>query len=131
MKLVIGAAGVPVGDYTRTVLAALDATQGAGYSAGVMKNVVSEEQNVKGIVAKLASGDADAGFVYVTDVKAAGSSLHAIDIPPSAKPTATYPIGVVAGSANKDLAGRWVSFVLSPEGQQLLTDAGFGAAPSP
>jgi molybdate transport system substrate-binding protein len=96
-----------------------------------MKNVVSEEQNVKGIVAKLASGDADAGFVYVTDVKAAGSSLRAIDIPPAAKPTATYPIGVVTGSANKGLAGRWVSFVLSPEGQALLTKAGFGAATAP
>ena len=131
VKLVIGAAGVPVGDYTRTVLAALDATQGAGYSAGVMKNVVSEEQNVKGIVAKLVSGDADAGFVYVTDVKAAGPSVKPIVIPASAKPTATYPIGVVATSSNKDLAARWVSFVLSPEGQRILADAGFGAAPAP
>ena len=74
VKLVIGAAGVPVGDYTRKVLPALDASQGAGWSAAVMKNVVSEEQNVKGIVAKLQSGDADAGFVYVTDAKAAGRS---------------------------------------------------------
>ena len=131
VKLVIGAAGVPVGDYTRTVLAALDATQGAGYSAAVMKNVVSEEQNVKGIVAKLVSGDADAGFVYVTDVKAAGPSVKPITIPTSAKPSATYPIGVVGNSSNKELAARWVSFVLSPEGQQLLADAGFGAAPAP
>jgi molybdate transport system substrate-binding protein len=131
VKLVIGAEGVPVGDYTRTVLGALDGTAGAGYSAAVMKNVVSEEQNVKGIVAKLASGDADAGFVYTTDVKAAGSDLQAIDIPASAKPSATYPIGVVHGSSNADLAGKWVSFVLSPEGQQLLAAAGFGAAPAP
>ena len=131
VKLVIGAAGVPVGDYTRSVLTALDASQGAGYSAAVMKNVVSEEQNVKGIVAKLVSGDADAGFVYVTDVKAAGPSVKPIVIPASAKPTATYPIGVVGSSSNKDLAARWVSFVLSPEGQRILTDAGFGAAPAP
>jgi molybdate transport system substrate-binding protein len=131
VKLVIGAEGVPVGDYTRTVLGALDGTQGADYSAAVMKNVVSEEQNVKGIVAKLASGDADAGFVYTTDVKAADSEIQAIDIPAGAKPSATYPIGVVHGSANADLAGKWVSFVLSPEGQQLLAAAGFGAAPAP
>jgi molybdate transport system substrate-binding protein len=131
VKLVIGAAGVPVGDYTRTVLGALDAKQGADYSAAVMKNVVSEEQNVKGIVAKLLSGDADAGFVYVTDVKAAGPSVRPIAIPASAKPSATYPIGVVANAAHKDLAGRWVSFVLSPEGQRLLTAAGFGGAPAP
>jgi len=130
VKLVIGADGVPVGDYTRTVLNALDTTEGAGYSSAVMKNVVSEEQNVKGIVAKLVSGDADAGFVYVTDVKAAGSSVKPIPIPPSAKPSATYPIGVVAGTKQQDLAGRWVAFVRSPEGQQILADAGFGAAPA-
>jgi molybdate transport system substrate-binding protein len=130
VKLVIGAAGVPVGDYTRTVLTALDATEGAQYSADVMKNVVSEEQNVKGIVAKLVSGDADAGFVYVTDVKAAGSSVKPIPIPPGAKPSATYPIGVVAASKQQDLAKRWVAFVRSPEGRQILADAGFGAAPA-
>jgi molybdate transport system substrate-binding protein len=131
VKLVIGAAGVPVGDYTRTVLGALDATEGGSYSAAVMKKVVSEEQNVKGIVAKLISGDADAGFVYVTDVKAAGPSLRAIAIPASAKPSATYPIGVVHGASNPDLAARWVAFVLSPEGQGILRAAGFGAAPAP
>jgi molybdate transport system substrate-binding protein len=131
VKLVIGAAGVPVGDYTRTVLGALDATEGPDYAASVMKNVVSEEQNVKGIVAKLLSGDADAGFVYVTDVKAAGPTVKPITIPPSAKPSATYPIGVVAGSSHKVLADRWVAFVRSPEGRQLLADAGFGAPPAP
>jgi molybdate transport system substrate-binding protein len=130
VKLVIGAVGVPVGDYTRTVLSALDATEGAGWSAAVLKNVVSEEQSVKSIVAKLESGDADAGFVYVTDTKAAGGKLAAIAIPTAAKPTATYPIAVVASSSAKDLARKWVDFVLSPDGQALLRTAGFGAAPA-
>jgi len=130
VKLVIGAAGVPVGDYTRKVLPALDASLGAGWSADVMKNVVSEEQNVKGIVAKLQSGDADAGFVYVTDAKAAGGALTQIPIPADASPTATYPIAVVAKSHAKELAQRWIDFVLSADGQAILKDAGFGEAPT-
>ena len=69
-----------------------------------MKNVVSEEQNVKGIVAKLQSGDADAGFVYVTDAKAAAGALTQIPIPADASPTATYPIAVVSKSDAKELA---------------------------
>jgi molybdate transport system substrate-binding protein len=130
IKLVIGAAGVPVGDYTRKVLPALDASQGAGWSAAVMKNVVSEEQNVKGIVAKLQSGDADAGFVYVTDAKAAAGALTQIPIPADASPTATYPIAVVSKSDAKELARRWIDFVLSAAGQTILKDAGFGEAPT-
>ncbi len=130
VKLVVGAAGVPVGDYTRTVLSALDSSQGAGWSGAVLKNVVSEEQSVKSIVAKLESGDADAGFVYVSDTKAAGGKLTEIAIPAAAKPTATYPIAVVSSSSAKDLAQKWIDFVLSAEGQVLLTTAGFGAAPA-
>lgn len=129
VKLVIGAAGVPVGDYTRKVLPALDASLGAGWSVAVSKNVVSEEQNVKGIVAKLQSGDADAGFVYVTDAKAAGGALSQIPIPADASPTATYPIAVVSKSDAKELAQRWIDFVLSADGQTILRDAGFGEAP--
>jgi molybdate transport system substrate-binding protein len=130
LKLVIGAAGVPVGDYTRQVLTALDATEGAGWSAAVMGNVVSEEQSVKSIVAKLASGDADAGFVYTTDVKASAQRLTAIAIPPAAKPSATYPIAVVSSSGSKDLARKWVDFVRSSAGQQILQAAGFGPPPA-
>ena len=130
VKLVIGATGVPVGDYTRKVLPALDASLGAGWSADVMKNVVSEEQSVKGIVAKLQSGDADAGFVYVTDAKAAGGALSQIPIPADASPTATYPIAVVSKSGAKELAQRWIDFILSADGQTILENAGFGTAPT-
>lgn len=130
VKLVIGAVGVPIGDYTRKVLAALDAAQGAGWSAAVLKNVVSSEQNVKSIVAKLQSGDADAGLVYVTDATAAGTDLTTVTIPPAAQPTVTYPIAIVSSSTEKGLAQDWVDFVLSAEGQRMLVDAGFGAAPT-
>ena len=118
-----------MGDYTRKVLAALDASLGAGWSTDVMKNVVSEEQNVKGIVAKLQSGDADAGFVYATDARAASGALIQLPIPAAASPTASYPIAVVSRSDAKDLARRWIDFVLSADGQAILEDAGFGAAP--
>jgi len=130
VRLVIGAAAVPVGAYTRTVLAALDATEGAGWSATVLKNVVSEEPSVKSIVAKLDTGDADAGFVYATDVRADAAHLTAIAIPAAAKPTATYPIAVVSASKQRDLARRFCDFVLSAAGQQILVAAGFGAKPA-
>lgn len=130
VKLLVGAVGVPVGDYTRTVLTALDRTEGTGWSAAVLKNVVSQEQSVKSIVAKLQTGDADAGFVYTTDIKAAAGKLTPIAIPQSAKPSATYPIAVVTSSKAKGLAQKWVGFVVSTEGQKILTDAGFGPAPA-
>ena len=95
----------------------------------MLANVVSQEQSVASIVAKLAAGDADAGFVYVTDTKAAAGRLSAIAIPASAKPTATYALGVVSASGAADEAGRFVQFVRSPAGQRILTAAGFGPAP--
>lgn len=130
VKLVVGAEGVPVGDYTRGVLEKLDATEGAGFGERVLGNVVSAEQNVKGIVAKLVSGDADAGFIYATDVRAADGALVAIPIPPAAEPGARYPIAVVRDAPAAALAKAFVTAVLDDAGQQALADAGFGRAPA-
>jgi molybdate transport system substrate-binding protein len=129
-KLVIGSETVPIGSYTRTVLSNLDALYGAGYSDAVLANVVSNENSVTIILAKVQSGEADAGFVYVTDAKAAGSDVTSIALPDEAKATATYPVAVVKASNRADEARLFVEFVQSGPAQQLLRAAGFGPPPS-
>lgn len=119
VRLVVGAEGVPIGDYTRTVLETLDATD-------VLENVVSNEEDVKGVVGKITSGAADAGFVYVTDATAAGDDVEAIELPEDAQAVVQYPIAVVVTSENQDAAAAFVGLVLGEDGLQALADAGFG-----
>jgi molybdate transport system substrate-binding protein len=119
VKLVVGAEGVPIGDYTRTVLESLGA-------AAVLENVVSNEEDVKGVVGKITSGAADAGFVYVTDAAAAGDDVEAIELPEDAQAVVRYPIAVVAASENQDAAAAFVGLVLGEDGRRALADAGFG-----
>ncbi len=129
VKLVIGDATVPIGTYTRTVLANLNATLGAGYSAKVLKNVVSDALQVTSVVSSVELGEADAGFVYVTDARSAGDKVRVIALPTAAQATAAYPIAAVKGSKNADLARQFVTFVLGPDAQALLKQAGFGPPP--
>jgi molybdate transport system substrate-binding protein len=117
VRVVIGAEGVPVGDYTRSVLETMGAED-------VLDNVVSNEEDVKGVVGKVVSGDADAGFVYITDAMAAGDDLRAIELP--AQPMIEYPIGIVTASENYAAAEDFVELVLGEEGRQALRAAGFG-----
>ena len=119
IKLVVGAEGVPVGDYTRTVLENMGETQ-------VIDNVVSNEDDVKAVVAKVARGEADAGFAYVTDVKPTGEGVTAITLPEAAQAGVEYPIAVVSDANNPDGAKNFVDLVLSGTGRQALEDAGFG-----
>ena len=130
LKLVVGADTVPVGSYTRTVLANLDALYGKGYDARVLANVVDNEDAVSGVLQKVQLGEADAGFVYVTDAAAAGGAVMAIPLPDEAQATATYPIAVVKTSAHRVLAAQFASFVLTPAAQALLSEAKFGAPPA-
>ena len=94
VKVVVGAETVPAGSYTRTVLTNLDALYGKGYDARVLANVVDNEDAVSGVLQKVQLGEADAGFVYVTDAAAAGGAVMAIPLPDEAQATATYPIAV-------------------------------------
>jgi molybdate transport system substrate-binding protein len=121
---VVGAEGVPVGDYTRTVLGKLPPAD----RAAILANVRSEEPDVKGVVGKLAQGAADAGFVYETDVQASGGRLKAIPIPEALGPTATYAAGVVKGSDQTDAAEGFVDDLLAGGCHEALTAAGFGEA---
>jgi molybdate transport system substrate-binding protein len=120
VKLVIGAEGVPIGDYTRTVLENMGATD-------VLDQVVSEEDDVKGVVSKVSLGEADAGFVYVTDVKPVEDKVAAIELPEEAQAVVEYEIAVVRDAPHGDAAQQFVDRVLGDEGQSELRAAGFGA----
>jgi molybdate transport system substrate-binding protein len=119
LRLVIAAEGVPAGDYAREIFA------NAGNTDAAMANVVSNAEDVRTVVTAVASGEADAGIVYVTDVTSDVSDQVAlIEIPDEINVIATYPIAVVTGSEEADLAQRFVDYVLGP-GQQTLADHGF------
>ena len=120
VKLVVGAEGVPIGDYTRTVLENMGATD-------VLEQVVSEEDDVKGVVGKVSLGEADAGFVYVTDVKPVEDKVTAIELPDEAQAVVQYEIAVVKDAPHHEAAHEFVEHVLSDEGQAKLQAAGFGS----
>jgi molybdate transport system substrate-binding protein len=119
IKLVIGQKGVPIGDYTRTILKNL------GLSS-VLSNVVSQETDVKNIVGKVVLGQADAGFVYVTDAKPAAGKVKVVRLPGWAQPKVKYEIAVVKASRNQAAARAFVKQVLARKGRAALAAAGFG-----
>ncbi len=121
VKLVICAASVPCGDYARTVFKNL------GITAAAMANVVSNTTDVTQAVGQVALGQADAGIVYVTDAKAAGSKVQAIALPVAAKPAASDYIAIVTSGAHRSSARIFVAEVMSVRGQAILRAAGFGA----
>lgn len=134
LKIVIGAEAVPVGKYTREMLQKLSATPGFGkdFGARVLANVASYEENVKGVVAKVQLGEADAGVVYRSDATGASAvRLTTVDIPDVANVIASYPIVVTKASANPDLATAFVELAESAEGQATLQRAGFMPMGSP
>ena len=125
IKLVIGDKTVPIGSYTRQILDTL------GITNDVMKNVVSQATDVKAIVSQVALGQADAGFVYVTDARPVASRTKVIGLPGWAQPPIRYEIGVVKTSGNQKAARAFVHKVLSKRGRALLKKAGFGLPPKP
>ncbi|MFN8413948.1 MAG: molybdate ABC transporter substrate-binding protein [Anaerolineales bacterium] len=124
VKIVLAAEEVPVGKYARQVLDLMDASFGAGFKDKVLANVVSNEDNVKQVVAKVQLGEADAGIVYVSDVVAA-PELKSIEIPADLNVIAKYPIAPLVKSENADLAAKFIKYVLSAEGQAVLAKWGF------
>ena len=128
LKIVIGANAVPAGKYSRQALTNLSQSPdyGSNFANAVLANVVSEEQNVKAVVQKVQLGEADAGFVYVTDVTSAVvDKVKIIDIPDPYNVIAQYPIAVVKRSAHLSDAQSFVDFVLSPNGQAILKKYNF------
>jgi molybdate transport system substrate-binding protein len=118
VKLVICGAAVPVGTYTRTVLRKM------GLSS-VLSKVVSQETDVRAVTGKVALGQADAGFVYVTDARSVSDRVTVIRIPAWAQPRVRYEIAVVAASSRKAAARAWITRLLSARGQAVLKEYGF------
>jgi len=87
---------------------------------------VSQEVDVKSVLAKLTEGEADAGLVYVTDATAAGEQVQTVPIPGAAKQVTSYPIVTLTQSKDSDLAQQFVDMVTGSTGQQVLQKAGFG-----
>jgi molybdate transport system substrate-binding protein len=94
-------------------------------SAGVKVTPKSLEADVKSVVGKIELGVADAGIVYVTDVRAAGSKVTGVPIPDAVNVFATYPIVAVKGAKNSSLADAFIAYVLSADGQAMLQSFGF------
>lgn len=120
VKVVVCARQVPCGAAAET----------AEKETGVALTPVSEESSVTDVLGKVASGEADAGLVYATDLKSAGDKVSGIPFPEARKAEVTYPIAAVGNSRQQELAAAFIALVVSKEGQQTLQDAGFGA-PSP
>lgn len=115
--LVVCAPQVPCGSATQTV----------EQNTGVDLQPDSEEPDVKSVLAKVAAGEADAGLVYVTDVKAADGGVDSVAFPEAEIAINRYPIAAITDGPQRDLGALFVQFTLGPEAQQALQVAGFGA----
>jgi molybdate transport system substrate-binding protein len=125
VTIAVGSPAVPVGSYTRQVIARLPGPQ----AKKIVANIRSNEPDVAGVVGKLSQGAVDAGFVYVTDVKAAGGRLTAIQLPASVQPTVAYAAAVVTGTKLHHKASGFVKGLLTGRGAAALMQAGFEPPP--
>ncbi|MEA2431454.1 MAG: molybdate transport system substrate-binding protein [Thermoleophilaceae bacterium] len=125
ITIAAGSPSVPVGGYTRQVLARLPKPQ----SKKILANIRSSEPDVSGVVGKITQAAVDAGFVYATDVKAAGGRLTAVQLPASLQPRVAYAAAVVKGSKLHHKASGFIKGLLTGKGAAALSDAGFDPPP--
>ena len=118
VRVVMAAAGVPVGDYTRKVLARLGLSDLVG-------KAVSQETDVREVLAKVVLGEADAGFVYATDAKTVAGKVSLLGLPSSAQPQVLYAAAAVKTSSHLQAAKAWVKRLLTKRTQKTLRAAGF------
>jgi molybdate transport system substrate-binding protein len=126
VKLAIGAKAVPIGAYTRTVLARLPARE----SRAILANVRTEEPDVAGITGKLTQGAVDAGFLYASDVRATDDKLRALPLPAALQPTVAYGVAVVKGAKHPAQAKAFIAGLLHGDGERALRAAGFLPPPT-
>ena len=119
LRLVVAGANVPIGLYTREVLKRLGLLR-------VLRKAVSQEPDVKGIVGKVALGEADAGFVYRTDVRPVAGKVKAITLPAKSQPTVVYEAAIATEPRSLESAQAFMIALLGPEGRRELRTAGFG-----
>jgi molybdate transport system substrate-binding protein len=127
LRLVLAQPEVPVGRYAREAICLMGADSeeyGADFVARVAANVVSEDEDVRDVLAKVELGEADAGIVYVSDAAIGGDEVQLIAIPDEVNIVATYPVAAVAGG-DEPLAAAFIAYLLSAEGQAILAEYGF------
>ena len=127
VKIVIASDAVPVGHYSRTVFRNLSRAEGfpSDFATRALRNVVSEEENVKSVVSKVQLGEADAALVYRSDVTpAVARYVRLFEIPDSANVIASYPIALLKDGPAHDAAKAFIDLVLSANGQRVLEQHG-------
>jgi len=117
VKVVVCAPQVPCGAATVKI----------EQSTGVKLTPVSEEADVKSVLAKVETGDADAGLVYLTDVKAAGNKVQGVSFPEASTAPTNYPIAALKNAPQPDLANQFVTLVTGEQGQKTMEQAGLAA----
>jgi molybdate transport system substrate-binding protein len=127
LRLVMTSPEVPIGRYSREALEKMSAANalGSDFRAAVMRNVISQEPNVRVLVSRVVLGEADAAIVYATDARAAGAKVRTVPIPARYNVTAAYPAAVVAASPRAAHAERFLAFVRSRDGRAILRRHGF------
>lgn len=122
LKLVLAAETVPIGGYSRQLLRNLNQAPALtpNFANTVLQNLVSEEDNVKGVLSKITLGEADVGLVYQSDALAAAEAVQTIPVPTEWNVTANYFMAILANSSQKKQAEQVMAFILSTEGQTLL-----------
>lgn len=131
VSLILAGSEVPAGSYAQLAFCDYAASGDApgGFIDAINGNLVSEEQDVRSVLAKIVLGEADAGVVYASDAAAAiqaGAHLTVTEFPASVPTSADYPIAALA-AGNPELAEAFIAYVMSDEGQEILNDYGFSA----
>jgi molybdate transport system substrate-binding protein len=133
LKIIMGTKDVPVGDYALQIINRLgnDSAYGPDYKARVMANIISQETTVNYVVTKVALGEADVGFAYVSDVtKDLASRVDKIDIPDEYNVIGEYPIGVLKDSKYPAKSQEFINLVTSEQGKAILEKYGFSVVHS-
>ncbi|MDD1762626.1 MAG: molybdate ABC transporter substrate-binding protein [Methanothrix sp.] len=128
LKIVMGTKDVPVGDYAMQIINKLgnDSAYGDEYKQKVLSNIISQETNVNYVVTKVALGEADVGFAYISDVtEELASKVDKIEIPDKYNVIAEYPIGILDGSKYSAESDKFMDLVASDEGKAILEKYGF------
>ena len=129
VRLVAAGTSVPITGYAEEMLVMLAGLPGAppGFLDSVAANVVSREDNVRAVLAKVELGEADAGIVYVTDAIVAGDAVRAVTIPDEANVVVTYAAVVLRDAPRREAAGAFLAWLAGPGGQAVLARFGFEA----
>jgi molybdate transport system substrate-binding protein len=128
LKVIAAGEAVPITSYATQLIDALAGEPGypADFSASYRANVVSREDNVRAIVAKIELGEGDAGIVYRTDA-IASNGVETVDLPGDIAVVATYAGVVVSASPDREAARMFIDWLTGPDGQAILAEHGFGA----